>query len=297
MTFESLDAEADIFLNGCHLGHHKSAFYPFSTEDVKVTLEVYYQDEKVAGIEQEEFLRSGLNFIKAVLMIENAMLWWLNGMGGQPQYAIHVRVKSGEAISCYVPSQMGIRTLTLNQEKEDAGRRFILEVNGRKVFAKGGNWIPADSIYARIPDAKFHTLLKEAKEADFNMLRVRGGGIYERDIFYNQCDEYGILLWHDFMFACAIYPDDLSWFRMEVENEMDYQTRRLRNHPSLALWCGNNENHWLSFDVKEEERRPDFLGGAICYNQIAPRIEAYSERNRWHHKSHGYQRNIQSYQL
>ncbi|MGO4276931.1 glycoside hydrolase family 2 protein, partial [Paenibacillus sp. TAF58] len=121
----------------------------------------------------------------------------------------------------YPSFSFGIRTLHLNMDKIPVSqdeRSFTFEINGVSVFSKGGNWIPADSIYARVTDAKYEALLSEAKEANFNMLRVWGGGIYERDIFYDKCDEYGILIWHDFMFACAKYPDHLAWFRDEVES-------------------------------------------------------------------------------
>jgi beta-mannosidase len=236
-----------------------------------VRLDVLYGDSLVASSEQEILLRSGLNYTETELQIPDAKLWWPNGMGEQPLYTIKVSAKSGSSVDEYNPFKYGIKTLKLNQEKNNDGRRFAFEVNGVSTYCKGGNWIPADSIYARVTDEKYDALIMEAKKANFNMLRIWGGGLYERDIFYEKCDEYGILIWHDFMFSCGLYPDNLEWFRNEVEKEMDYQTKRLRNHASIALWCGNNENHWLSFDA-EENIKPPFLGGAICYNSIAPRI-------------------------
>lgn len=245
--------------------------HPYSTIDGTVKLEIFYGDERVISLEHEELLRSGSNYIHMEASIIDPKLWWPNGMGEQHLYTIKVSVQSGQVNVVYKPFKFGIRTLKIDQEKIADGRRFTFEINGVKAFCKGGNWIPSDSIYARVTDEKYDTLIREAKEANFNMLRIWGGGIYERDIFYEKCDEYGIMIWHDFMFACGIYPDHLEWFQKEVENEMDYQTRRLRNHTSIVLWCGNNENSW-GFDEWWPGLNPDQFGGAVCYNKIAPRI-------------------------
>lgn len=221
--------------------------HAYKTVESNIELELLFDTRRVALIQTEQCLRSGLNYIKLELEVNDAKLWWPNGMGEQPLYTIRVSAETKSQRVDYPPFTYGIRTLHLNMDKLSQysdERAFTFEINGVPLFSKGGNWIPADSIYVRVTDEKYDILLKEAKEANFNMLRVWGGGIYERDIFYEKCNEYGILVWQDFMFACAKYPDNLAWFRDEVEREVDYQTRRLRNHCSLALWCGNNENHW-----------------------------------------------------
>lgn len=247
--------------------------HPYSSIDANLKLEILFGEEKVIDLEQEVFLRSGLNYFNTDAVIKDAKLWWPNGMGAQPLYTIKVSAVSGQACGEYPAFKYGIRTLKLNLDKINASERtFAFEINGVKAFCKGGNWIPADSIYARVTDEKYDTLIREAKEANFTMLRIWGGGIYERDIFYEKCDEYGIMIWHDFMFACAMYPDNLEWFRNEAEKEINYQTRRLRNHSSIVLWSGNNENTWGFDEWWIGDKKAPFYGGAVCYNEIAPRV-------------------------
>ena len=191
-------------------------------------------------------LTSGLNYADMDLSIEDAQLWWPSGYGEQSLYEVSVNLSCGGVHYDYPAFQYGIRTVFLDTTRVDEqNRRFTLVVNGVRIFCKGANWIPADSVYARVTREKYDRLVKESRNANFNMLRVWGGGIYECDEFYEACDKYGILLWHDFMFACAAYPDHQDWFKTLVEKELDYQTKRLRNHPSIGLWCGNNENHWI----------------------------------------------------
>lgn len=249
--------------------------HPFQTLEVGLELELQFDSKQVAIKKIEPCLRSGLNFITIELDVPNAKLWWPNGMGEQPLYTVHVSAGMQSPGKEYPPFPIGIRTLGLNTDKlsfDSDDRAFAFEINGVRVFSKGANWIPADSIYARVTDEKYDHLLKEAKEANFNMLRIWGGGLYERDVFYKKSMEYGLLIWHDFMFSCAKYPDHLSWFREEVEKEMDYQTRRLRNYCSLVLWCGNNENHWGFDEWWDGTESADFYGGAVCYNEIAPLV-------------------------
>ncbi|UKS26681.1 beta-mannosidase [Paenibacillus sp. HWE-109] len=249
--------------------------HPYQTLETQLKLELLFGTEQVQLIEEDCCLRSGLNYVTLQMKVPDAKLWWPNGMGEQPLYTVRATLQTTTHAVDYPAFLFGIRTLRLKMDKIPQSpdeRSFTFEINGVTTFSKGGNWIPADSIYARVTDAKYDALLREAKEANFNMLRVWGGGIYERDIFYDKCDEYGILIWHDFMFSCAKYPDNLSWFRHEVEQEIDYQTRRLRNHCSLALWCGNNENHWGFEEWWNETDAADFYGGAACYNDIAPRL-------------------------
>ncbi|HBP38246.1 MAG TPA: beta-mannosidase, partial [Clostridiales bacterium] len=172
----------------------------------------------------------------------------------------------GSAADCR-HTEFGVRTVELDQTQlGDSERLFAFKVNGVRTFCKGGDWVPADSLYGRISDSRYATLVQEAGNAGFNMLRVWGGGLYERDIFYRLCDQAGILIWHDFMFACSEYPDDQDWFVREVENELEYQTRHLANHPSLALWSGNNENHW---GFASWWPKTGYFGAKI-YNSLAP---------------------------
>lgn len=218
-----------------------------ATKTGKLSLTLYYEGELCAEAGRKDLLlTSGFNYVELTLEVKEPKQWWPNGYGGQPLYEVRVRAETGESGDSYPDFRIGIRTIELDtsvMEGEDRWFRFL--VNGEAIFCKGGNWIPNDSIYARTTDEKIGKLLEEAVTGNFNMLRVWGGGLYERDYFYRKCDELGLLLWHDFMFACTTYPDHQDWFCRMVEKEMDYQTKRLRNHACLGLFCGNNENHWL----------------------------------------------------
>jgi beta-mannosidase len=188
--------------------------------------------------------RSAVSSGKArnVLTVKNPELWWPNDMGGQPLYEIRVRLldASGRALDCD-SKKIGLRTLELVRKKDRWGQSFHFSVNGTSFFAKGANWIPADAFSTEVTPERLRILLQAAKDGHMNFLRVWGGGIYESDAYYDLCDEMGIFIWHDFMFACAAYPTDIPGFMDSVRHEAEDQIRRLRHHPSIALWCGNNE--------------------------------------------------------
>lgn len=211
--------------------------------------------------EREVLLRSGHTYVELSLLVDDPQWWWPNGLGAQHLYRVEATLQVGGDEAAYPAFEWGMRTLEL-----DTDDRFAIVVNGEKVYCKGANWIPADAIYARVSDERYETLIREAAEANFTMLRVWGGGLYERDAFYQACDRYGIMIWHDFMFACAPYPDHLEWFRNEVVAEADYQTRRLQRHACVVLWCGSNENNWGFRDWWDEQTQ----GGAWCYNYALP---------------------------
>jgi len=208
-------------------------------------------------------LRSGLNFVTLEIPIADPACWWPNGLGKQDLYHVDSALDvEGQCVSRW-SKRFGLRFVELNTSGE-----FAFVINGRKVTCRGANWIPADALYARVDRAAYDTLVREARDANFNMLRIWGGGLYERDAFYEACDRYGIMVWHDFMFACSPYPDHLDSFRIEVEREADYQTKRLRNHACITLWCGNNENSWGFRDWWHEQTQR----GAHLYNTILPRV-------------------------
>jgi beta-mannosidase len=213
----------------------------------------------------------------AYLVVEEPRLWWTNDLG-EP-YLYDLRVVLGDDDGAELDrhhSRVGIRTLELDQSPDPAERgtrffRFVL--NGAPIFARGANWIPADSFVGGIPAQRYENLLSAARDANMNMLRVWGGGIYEHDAFYDLCDALGLLVWQDFMFACATYPEEPPEFVAEVDAEARYQVRRLRSHPCLALWCGNNENQWIhdrTFPFREDTTPP----GALYYDEILPRAVA-----------------------
>jgi beta-mannosidase len=173
--------------------------------------------------------------------IADPELWWPNGLGGQPLYRIDVELAGGDRTLDVRRYQVGLRTLELRREPDQWGESFTFVVNGVPVFARGSNWIPADSFPARVTAAQLGALLGAAADANHNMIRIWGGGYYETETFYDLCDRHGILVWQDFMFACSVYPLTDPAFLAGVESEVREQVRRLRHRPCLALWCGNNE--------------------------------------------------------
>ena len=203
--------------------------------------------------------------------IKNPALWYPAGYGEQPLYTL--RVTSGENVFC---EQFGIRTIRIVEDVDEIGSEyhnlaeqmqkkehakifgfndrhsgFLVLVNGEPVFCKGGNWVPCEPFVSEESDEKIEKLVKMAKEMGVNMLRVWGGGYFERDSFYSACDRAGILVLQDFLMACGEYPEEEEWFINELCLESEYAVKRLRNHPSLAWWHGDNENATFGSDIQE----------------------------------------------
>ncbi|MBD3392253.1 MAG: ABC transporter permease [Chitinivibrionales bacterium] len=175
------------------------------------------------------------------ITIQNPRLWWPSGMGGQHLYNVRVELRLGRSAALEsIGKRVGLRTLRLIQQPDRWGRSFMFGINGIPFFAKGANWIPGDAFVTRMTPARYRDLIGSARDANMNMLRLWGGGIYEHDAFYDTCDEMGICVWHDFMFSCTTYPSDKA-FVANVDAEARGVIRRLRHHPCIALWCGNNE--------------------------------------------------------
>ena len=198
-------------------------------------------------------LRKGENTIRFPLEIKNPRRWWCNGQGSPALYIVSMHAVAKDGSTQSISRQMGLRSVELVQEKDSSGKSFYFKLNGRPVFMKGANWIPADHFLPRVTKDKYRKLLLDAKEANINMLRVWGGGVYEDNAFYDLCDSLGILVWQDFMFACAMYPGDAA-FLENVRAEIDDNVRRLRDHPCIALWCGNNEidEGWKNWDWQKQ---------------------------------------------
>ncbi|HWE64549.1 MAG TPA: glycoside hydrolase family 2 protein [Chloroflexota bacterium] len=213
------------------------------------------------------------------LTVAQPRLWWTHDLGAPARYTARVTLDEAGTTLDRAELLVGIRTLELDQspDQEERGTRFFRFVlNGIPLFAKGANWIPADSFVGAIPAGQYTMLLQAARDGRMNMLRVWGGGIYEHDVFYDECDRLGLLVWQDFMFACAPYPESNREFTDEVAAEARYQVRRLRNHPCLALWCGNNENQWLH-DMRYWDR-PDYaVPGTLFYERILPAAVAQED--------------------
>jgi len=227
-------------------------------------------------LEREATLDDGQSERTIYLEIEDPHLWWTHDIGEPALYDLEVALLDGEEVLDRRRQSVGVRTIGLDQspDPDEPGTyffRFVL--NGVPIFARGADWIPADSFVGAIDDERYETLLGAAQEANMNMLRVWGGGIYEHDVFYDLCDSWGLLVWQDFMFACATYPEEPPQFVAEVEAEARYQVRRLRSRPCLALLCGNNENQWIHDQVHWDDPR-DRVPGALYYDEMLPRIVA-----------------------
>ncbi len=178
------------------------------------------------------------------IQIDAPQLWWPNGYGDQPLYQVSIELHQDDLLLEKREYQIGLRTIELRQEPDEWGRSFNFVVNGVPIFAKGSNWIPADSFPTRITDEYLEGLIRAAAQTHHNMLRVWGGGFYEEERFYDLCDRYGILIWQEFVFSCSIYPLDVPEFVENVRIEAAENMRRIRHRASLALWCGNNEMEW-----------------------------------------------------
>ena len=188
------------------------------------------------------------------IRVDHPQLWWPNGHGEQPLYSLSVEVRrrDGTLLGTWM-NRVGLRTIALDRHPDGKGETFQFVVNGRPIFSKGANWIPAHSFVAGLSRGDYARDLKAAAAAHMNMVRVWGGGIYEAEDFYDLCDELGLLVWQDFMFACSLYPGDTS-FQKSVGIEAEQQVRRLRHRACLALWCGNNEIEQLNADLLERPR-------------------------------------------
>ncbi|XP_024858880.1 beta-mannosidase isoform X2 [Kryptolebias marmoratus] len=194
---------------------------------------------------QNLFLQGRLkyNFTLHINKSSKVKRWWPSGHGGQPFYHFTVKGFQDKVLFLSSESKVYFRTVELIQEPvmESPGLSFYFRINEKSLFLKGSNWIPADSFQDRVNSAVLRNLLQSAVDANMNALRVWGGGVYEQDLFYNLCDELGIMVWQDFMFACAMYPTEDD-FIQTVREEVIQQVQRLKSHPSIIVWSGNNEN-------------------------------------------------------
>ncbi len=212
---------------------------------------------------------------KAVVtaFVPDARLWWPAGHGDQPRYDLSVSLEVDRKTIDATTHRIGFRTITVDTEPDEIGTPFTFVVNGRRIFAKGANWIPDDHFLTRITRDRLACRVDQAVEANFTMLRVWGGGSYETEDFYDVCDERGILVWQDFPFACAAYPEEEPLWS-EVEAEARENVARLTGHPSLALWNGNNENLWGFADWGWSDQLGGKTWGLRYYAELLPAIVA-----------------------
>jgi beta-mannosidase len=242
-----------VAFSGPDLGHSRiSQRREGSDFDLTVETEVFGEEKSGQSLHvrvelfEDEQVRSEVTApvsqgkARCALRIPSPRLWWSHGLGEQALYGVRVSLLQGKTVLRQQRRRVGFREIDLVQKPDAWGESFYFTVNGVPVFAKGGNWVPADAMPHQVTRPKVFRLLKEVAAQHINMLRVWGGGLYESDDFYDACDELGILVWQDFMFACSAYPSDPD-FLEEVRAEAVDNVRRLHHHASLAHWCGNNE--------------------------------------------------------
>jgi beta-mannosidase len=220
----------------------------------------------------------------AVVRLVEPALWWPAGLGPQPLLTVRSRLyaagDAGGRVLDERVTRIGLRRIRLLREPDRHGESFELEVNGRRIYCVGGNWIPDDSFPTRVDRARLRRQLERARDLNMNMLRVWGGGLYESDDFYELCDELGLLVWQDFPYACSYYPDDPDALKA-ARREARENIRRLRSHPSLALWCGNNENRTMFESGWDDPARhpPRYYGDKI-YDGVLPQVLAELDAGR-----------------
>ena len=229
--------------------------------DVEMTIEATHTCDVILSVlsdanpkvQFDVTLNKGLNTIKKEIRIKNPDLWWSVGLGEPHLYNFETRLVVNGAVADSHNQRIGLRSIEIIRDKDKEGTSFYFKLNGVPVFIKGANYIPQDNFLPRVTDAQYEKTIQDAVDANMNMLRVWGGGIYENDLFYDLCDQKGILVWQDFMFACSLYPAEGELLE-NIKQEAISNVKRLRNHPSLAIWCGGNENHyaWHNWGWKKQ---------------------------------------------
>ena len=209
----------------------------------------------------------------AEITVPNPELWWPAGLGNQPLYPVTVELLDGETVLDSWSRNIGFRSLRLDTTPDEEGTPFAFVINDVPVYICGANWIPDDCFLPRVTPERYAARIAQAKAANINMLRVWGGGIYETEAFYEECDRQGMLVWQDFLFACAAYPEEGD-LPAEIEAEARENIVRLMPHPSLVLWNGNNENIWGWFDWGWQDVLKNRTWGLGYYLDLLPRLVA-----------------------
>ncbi len=263
------------------------------TTSARLVVEVARGDKPrkvVARTEATVLLAPGMTEHACELDLAEPALWWPAGLGPQPLYGARVRLDRDEKELAATAIRFGVRSVELDESPrpEQDAYQFRLRVNGVPVFLKGANWIPADICPARLTPARYERLLRLATKAHCNYLRVWGGGIYEDPVFYRLCDELGILVWQDFMYSCAEYPDFDPAFMEEITRETQQVIEDLRAHPCLAIWCGNNEIDQQRDSQAWRQLRPHGrYYGEVIFKHLIPGLLAQLDPDRPYVNSSG----------
>lgn len=261
--------------------------------DVATPVLITTRDGRRVSLEDRK-LYAGVHEDSVTWEVPDPQLWWCNGLGEPYLYDFSIEMKKGGRVIEKAQVRTGIRTIELVTEKDEKGQSFYFKLNGVPVFAKGANYIPQDMFQDRVRPQQYGRLIDDAVAGGMNMLRVWGGGIYEDDLFYQLCDARGIMVWQDFMYACAMYPGGGSFLKTAAKEALE-QIERLRQHPCIALWCGNNENNeawnhwgwqmqfndvqrkqlWREYQILFEDLLPTYVandGGGVSYWESSPKF-------------------------
>ncbi len=246
-----------------------------------------------ARVSRTVTVKQGIQKFELDLTVPKPELWWPVGHGHQHLYDAIISVTVAGKNVYSARKRVGFRKIRINQSPHpESGRYFIIEVNNKPVFAKGGNMVPADVILQRIDRTRYTALVDKALEANFNFLRIWGGGLYESDDFYELCDQKGIMVWQEFIFACARYPGNDEEFYHDVKQEAEYQVRRLSSHPSLVAWCGNNEIEmfYQNYGYDKGDIMPDYC----LYHHLLPATVNSEDGTRFYQPSSPYSPDVQN---
>lgn len=283
----------------------ESTFYEqtsITAERAEITAHVELHDPPTGPVEvvvrhgESELAREsvmpdpGKRSIDIDFSIDEPMLWWTHDLGEQPLYDFATEVRTATGGVDQRSTSVGLRDLKVVRDRDEHGRSMSIVLNGVPLFVKGANYIPQDNFQSRVTEAGYRDIIGSAREANMNMLRVWGGGIYEEDFFYDLCDRQGVLVWQDTMFACAMYPWDEA-FLANVRAEVIDNAKRLRNHPSVALYCGNNEVEisWYEWGWKDKYRKEEQAeyeaGLRRLFYETIPVALAEADPTRYYHPS------------
>ena len=257
---------------------------------------VYACQGNEKNLEQPVKLAPGKNLIKLPLVIDQPHLWMPNGWGEPALYDFTASVTVDGKEVASKEEQIGLRTIRVVKEKDKDGESFYFEVNGKPLFAKGSNMIPNDALLPNVTPELYARLMEDVQASNMNMIRVWGGGIYEDDKFYEEADKRGILIWQDFLFACTTYPHDPTFLK-RVSEEAEYNIKRLRNHASLAMWCGNNEIYeGMRYWGWKEKYTPEIYaemtkGYDVLFRELLPSIVKELDPDRFYMHGSPYEAN------
>lgn len=268
-VLEGADFMKKYFMGKCSAGKdsseeasHEEASYEETIYE-KTSMEVCVYDPQGHLLDKHIMTTKDNVTYVSEFIIQNPQLWWVNGLGEHPLYTVETRLlTNGEETQIY-KDRIGLRTFTVSRAKDQWGEEFAFMINGVKFFAMGADYIPEDCVYNRITRERMEYLVRSSVKAHYNCLRVWGGGYYPSDEFYDLCDEYGIIVWQDLMYACNVY-DVTQEFEDSIAAETIDNVKRLRHHASLGLWCGNNEiesawAYWGNYQTQSQYLRADYI--------------------------------------